>query len=43
VDKTGHTIDRTMPTFRYAGMSDDELKALWLFISTAPPKAYGNR
>jgi mono/diheme cytochrome c family protein len=43
VDKTGHKIDDEMPTFRYAGMTDDELKAIWLFISTAPPKAYGGR
>ena len=43
VDKTGHRIADEMPTFRYAGMSDDELKAIWLFISTAPPKEYGGR
>lgn len=43
VDKTGHEIDQVMPSFRYAGMTDDELKAIWLFISTAPPKEYGNR
>lgn len=43
VDKTGHKIAAEMPTFRYSGMTDDELKAIWQFISTAPPKAYGNR
>jgi mono/diheme cytochrome c family protein len=43
VDKTGHQIDDEMPTFRYAGMTDDELKAIWLFISTAPPREYGSR
>jgi mono/diheme cytochrome c family protein len=43
VDKTGHEVNAVMPVFRYAGMSDDELKAIWLFISTAPPKEYGNR
>jgi len=43
VDKTGHQINDVMPWQRYANMSDDELKAIWLFISTAPPKEYGNR
>lgn len=43
VDKTGHEINEEMPTFRYAGMSDDDLKAIWFFISNAPPKEYGNR
>ncbi len=38
VDKTGHAIDPVMPVFRYAGMTDDDLKAIWQFISTAPPK-----
>jgi hypothetical protein len=24
-------------------MTDDELKALWMFLHSAPAKAYGNR
>jgi len=43
VDKTGHQIVDEMPWERYAGMTDDELKALWLFLQSAPPKEYGNR
>lgn len=43
VDKTGHQISPIMPWKRYAGMSDADLKAIWLFVSNAPPKEYGNR
>lgn len=43
VDPSGHTINEFMPWKRYAGMSDDELKAIWAYMLVAPPKEFGNR
>ncbi len=39
----GTPIDTLMP-FRYTkDMTDDEIRALWLYLKTVPPKAYGGR
>jgi mono/diheme cytochrome c family protein len=43
VDPNGHEINPVMPWRRYAGMTDDELKAIWIFVQSVPPKEYGNR
>ena len=43
VNPAGKTLDQRMPWFRYRSMTDDELKALWLFIQSAPAKEFGNR
>lgn len=43
IDPAGHQLVDEMPWQRYAGMSDDELKAVWMFIQSMPPKEYGNR
>lgn len=40
---TGAALDSLMP-FRYTKlMTDDEIRALWLFLKTVPPKPYGGR
>jgi mono/diheme cytochrome c family protein len=40
----GNQLDtRYMPWKVLGQMTDDELKALWLFLRSAPPKEYGNR
>jgi mono/diheme cytochrome c family protein len=39
----GTMIDEFMP-WRYAGrMSDDELRAIWLYLRSVPPVEFGNR
>ena len=39
----GTPIDTLMP-FRFTKlMTDDEIRALWLYLKTVPPKAYGGR
>jgi mono/diheme cytochrome c family protein len=39
----GTMIDEFMP-WRYAGrMSDDELRAIWLYLRSVPPLEFGNR
>jgi mono/diheme cytochrome c family protein len=43
VDPSGHEIIPVMPWRRYAGMTDDELKSIWMFLQSMPPKEYGNR
>ncbi len=43
VDPSGHEINPFMPWKRYASMTDDELRAIWMFIQSMPPKEYGNR
>ncbi len=39
----GTEIDPFMPWQNSGQMADDELSALWLYLQTVPPKAYGNR
>lgn len=36
-------IDSLMPWREYRGMTDDELKAVWSYLRTVPPKALGAR
>lgn len=43
VNPAGKTLVKEMPWFRYRSMTDDELKALWLFIQSVPAKEFGNR
>lgn len=43
VNPVGKTLNQRMPWFRYRSMTDDELKALWLFIQSVPAKEFGNR
>jgi mono/diheme cytochrome c family protein len=39
----GTALDPTMPWKAFGQMTDTELKALWLFLQSVPPKEYGNR
>jgi mono/diheme cytochrome c family protein len=42
--KHGKQVDtKYMPWGSYQYMTDDELKAVWLYLQSLPPKAYGNR
>ncbi|MBK8905388.1 MAG: cytochrome c [Anaerolineaceae bacterium] len=43
VDPSGHQLVDEMPWRNYRNMSDEELKALWLFIQSVEPKEAGNR
>ncbi len=43
VDPSGHQLVDEMPWRSYRNMSDEELKALWLFIRSVEPKETGNR
>lgn len=43
ITPAGKTLDQRMPWFRYRSMTDDELKAIWLFIQSVPAKEFGNR
>jgi len=43
VDPSGHQLVSEMPYERYATMTDDELKAIWAFLQSMPPKEFGNR
>lgn len=43
VRKNGTPIDVFMPWPNFSGMTDDEVKALWLFVRSVPPKVFGNR
>ncbi len=38
----GAKIDSAMPWSVYGKMTDDEIRAVWKFLQTVPPKAYGN-
>lgn len=40
---SGAPIDSLMPVKFTKDLTDDEIRALWLFIKTVPPKAYGGR
>jgi mono/diheme cytochrome c family protein len=39
----GKVLSEEMPWKSYRNMSDDELKAIYLFIKSVPPKPFGNR
>ena len=40
----GNQLDTKYMPWKVLGqMTDDELKALWLYLRSAPPKEYGNR
>ena len=39
----GRAINEAMPWKAYAGMKDDDLKALWEYLKTVQPKAKGGR
>ncbi|KAA0213427.1 cytochrome C [bacterium] len=41
--KDGSAINEAMPWKAYAGMKDDDLRALWEYIKAAPAKAMGGR
>lgn len=43
VNPAGKALAQEMPWFRYRDMTDDELKAIWLFIQSVPAKEFGNR
>jgi mono/diheme cytochrome c family protein len=43
VRKNGTPIDIFMPWPNYSGMTDVEVKALWLYVSSVPAKPFGNR
>lgn len=39
----GAEINPLMPWQAYAGMTDDDIRALWEYLQTVPPKAAGDR
>ena len=39
----GTPIDSIMPWKRTARMTDDEIRAVWLYLKTVPPRQYGSR
>lgn len=43
VNPAGHQLDTLMPWQNYRNMSDDELRAIWLFISSRAPREAGTR
>jgi len=43
VRKNGTPINIFMPWPNFSGMTDDEVKALWLFVRSVPPKPFGNK
>ena len=43
IDPSGHQLVSEMPYKLYANMTDDELKAIWVFLQSMPPKEFGNR
>jgi cytochrome c553 len=40
---SGVAIDEFMPWKTYAGMTDDEISAIWLYLRSVPPKPFGNK
>jgi cytochrome c553 len=40
---SGVAIDPFMPWKTYAGMTDDEISAIWLYLKSVPPKPFGNK
>jgi mono/diheme cytochrome c family protein len=43
VDPAGHQLVDEMPWKTYGKMTDDELKAIWMFVKSVPAKPFGNR
>lgn len=43
VDRSGHLLNEEMPWRRYAGMSDDDLRAIWAFLQSMPARESGSR
>jgi hypothetical protein len=43
VKPSGKTIDAFMPVKNFSDMTDDEVKAVWLYLKSLPPKPFGNR
>ena len=43
INPNGYQLRNEMPWQTYGQMSDDELKAIWLFIQSVPAKEFGNR
>ena len=41
--QNGTPLDPFMPWKTYAGMTDDEITAIWLYLRTVPPKPFGNK
>jgi len=39
----GAPIDGFMPWRQFRRMTDDELHALWLYLRSAPPRAFGHK
>jgi cytochrome c553 len=39
----GSVLDRFMPWPVLGRMTDDELRAIWLYLRSVPPKAFGNK
>jgi cytochrome c553 len=39
----GSTVNACMPWRQYAAMTDDEVRALWRYLQSAPPKPFGGK
>jgi hypothetical protein len=39
----GSPINEFMPWKIFRGMNDDDLRALWLYLQSVPPKQFGNK
>ena len=42
IDSEGNPISEVMPR-SFAELTDDELRAIWLYLETLPPTPYGTR
>ena len=41
ISPSGRALDPAMPAAQFASMTDDELKAVFLFLQSLPPKEQG--
>ncbi len=41
--RDGTALDEFMPWRAYAGMTDDEIAAIWHYLRSVPPKPFGNK
>ncbi len=39
----GSTMNSFMPWMVLGGMTDDEMRAIWIYLGSVPPKAFGNK
>jgi cytochrome c553 len=39
----GNRLNEFMPYAQYAAMTDDEVRALWLYVTSVPPRDFGNK